>query len=534
MRTGERAGVLSVDAVDHRAFDGDDGADTGDFRPAGDAPTTRRLVRGGLTWRDASAARGGDGDVLLRAVPAAQQRPGGEGQPATPTSPYNPQVVLASATTSPAASSRARTVSCWPSRSPSRGARTSTGASTRWGRCSDRSRGTCRSPTAPPAWRRPTASYLAQHNRPVKTLGDLLTTPAETDTVTLTLSTKLQQTAQQALGGRDGAIVVLDPNTGAVLRHVLQPDLSTPTRWRLNNPTTEAQRVRGGQHRRTRRGFAPAASLAYQDIFPPGSTFKVVTTTAAYEHAPTLVRRLDALLQPASRPIRSGARPRTCATTAAGDVAARSPRCSHLRATPGSPSWARRIGAASMTGRGELLRLQPAATHRPAPQPVRSLTVPPVVVLRGRRGLPGLLVDRPELHGRRRRCRWPWWRPGIADGGVVMTPHVMYQIRDSQNNLVQTLPTQAVAPGRLAGDGQRRERPHAQVVTHGTAAGGGVPAPGRRRGQDRDRPGRVRATRHHRLDDRLRPGHQPDGGRGRGHAASSTVGPPAPRWPDPS
>ena len=66
-------------------------------------------------------------------------------------------------------------------------------------------------------------AYLAQHNRPVKTIADLLTTPVETDTVTLTLSSKLQSAAQQALDGRDGAIVVLDPTTGAVLAMYSNP-----------------------------------------------------------------------------------------------------------------------------------------------------------------------------------------------------------------------------------------------------------------------------------------------------------------------
>ena len=74
-------------------------------------------------------------------------------------------------------------------------------ASTHWAHCSARSPATSPSPTAPPASRRLYGNYLGQHNRPIKTLGDLLTTPQETDTVTLTLSTKLQQTAQQALGG---------------------------------------------------------------------------------------------------------------------------------------------------------------------------------------------------------------------------------------------------------------------------------------------------------------------------------------------
>ena len=41
----------------------------------------------------------------------------------------------------------------------------------------------------------------------------------------------------------------------------------------------------------------------------------------------------------------------------------------------------------------------------------------------------------------------------VANGGVEMTPHVMSQIRDSQGNLVQAVPAQAVVAAHL---GRRR------------------------------------------------------------------------------
>ena len=94
-------------------------------------------------------------------------------------------------------------------------------------------------------------SYLAQHNRPVKTIGDLLTTPTETDTVTLTLSTKLQKTARQALDGRDGAIVVLDPTTGAVLAMYSNPTYD-PNPLAANDATDGGQRLQGRQHQEPR------------------------------------------------------------------------------------------------------------------------------------------------------------------------------------------------------------------------------------------------------------------------------------------
>ena len=131
-------------------------------------------------------------------------------------------------------------------------------------------------------------TYLAQHNRPVKTIGDLLTTPVETDTVTLTLSSKLQLTAQQALRGRPGAIVVLDPGTGAIRAMYSNPTFD-PNPLAANDAATVANAYKADTKVDPATGFSPAASLAFQDIFPPGSTFKVVTATAAYQYAPKLV-----------------------------------------------------------------------------------------------------------------------------------------------------------------------------------------------------------------------------------------------------
>lgn len=91
--------------------------------------------------------------------------------------------------------------------------------------------------------------------------------------VTLTLDLELQQVAEEVLGDRIGAIVAMDPNNGAILamasRPAFDPNLFsspiTSSQWEelqgLNNPFVN----------RALRGY------------PPASTFKIVTTTAAIE-----------------------------------------------------------------------------------------------------------------------------------------------------------------------------------------------------------------------------------------------------------
>ena len=66
-------------------------------------------------------------------------------------------------------------------------------------------------------------SYLVAHAQPPQTLVQLLAPTTATDNVTLTLQPSLQRVAQRQLQGRDGAAVVLDPRTGAILAMYSNP-----------------------------------------------------------------------------------------------------------------------------------------------------------------------------------------------------------------------------------------------------------------------------------------------------------------------
>ncbi len=103
---------------------------------------------------------------------------------------------------------------------------------------------------------------------------------------------------------------------------------------------------------------------------------------------------------------------------------------------------------------------------------------------------------------------------GIANNGIIMTPHVMAEVRDSKAEVLDSYEPEAVADG-----GAARGRPR-RAGHDGRGGGLGVgrqrPDPGRgRRRQDRYRPDRPGHVAH--LVHRLRPGRGPPGGGG-GHA----------------
>ena len=96
------------------------------------------------------------------------------------------------------------------------------------------------------------------------------------DNVVTTLNTRLQEAAYNALGGYKGAVVVLDPQTGAVLASVSKPDFDPNTieaNWNaLANDSANSSLL----------------NRATQGAYPPGSIFKVVMSLAYLREHGTL------------------------------------------------------------------------------------------------------------------------------------------------------------------------------------------------------------------------------------------------------
>jgi len=95
------------------------------------------------------------------------------------------------------------------------------------------------------------------------------------NSVELTIDLELQKVAEQELGDRAGAAVALDPNSGEVLAFVSTPDFDPalftghipPQKWKeyLEDPKR------------------PLEDKALRGMYPPGSTFKIITALAGLE-----------------------------------------------------------------------------------------------------------------------------------------------------------------------------------------------------------------------------------------------------------
>ena len=113
---------------------------------------------------------------------------------------------------------------------------------------------------------------------PQNLVDEILGRPKRGATVVTTIDAKLQQVAARALGSLPGGVVALDPRTGAVLALYANPGYDPN---QLASHDTKG--VRAIKKQLDRDQGKPLLSRASQELFPPGSTFKLVTTAAALE-----------------------------------------------------------------------------------------------------------------------------------------------------------------------------------------------------------------------------------------------------------
>ena len=91
--------------------------------------------------------------------------------------------------------------------------------------------------------------------------------------VTITIDLELQKVAEDAIGKNKAAIVAMDPRTGEILAMASRPAFDPNSLSGRISPAVWKQ-LQGQDHPFVNRALSP---------FPPASTFKIVTTTAALE-----------------------------------------------------------------------------------------------------------------------------------------------------------------------------------------------------------------------------------------------------------
>ncbi len=111
---------------------------------------------------------------------------------------------------------------------------------------------------------------LVGEGNELSTIVDELSGAQEGDNLLTSLDPEAQEAAREALGGRSGSVVALEPDSGRIRAMVSLPDFdpnSIPERFdQLNSDAS-----------------SPLFNRATQARYPPGSTFKVLTAGAALD-----------------------------------------------------------------------------------------------------------------------------------------------------------------------------------------------------------------------------------------------------------
>src|SRR5207244_8734256 len=124
-------------------------------------------------------------------------------------------------------------------------------------------------------------SSLAGHKLPIRRLSDVLTSRTRTGNVTITITKRLQLVAKDALGPRKGAVVAINPSDGSILAMWSAPSYDP-------NPLSahDQKAVAAAWNSLQSDPNKPMLPRAYRERYSPGSTFKVLTSSAALDHAP--------------------------------------------------------------------------------------------------------------------------------------------------------------------------------------------------------------------------------------------------------
>ncbi len=116
------------------------------------------------------------------------------------------------------------------------------------------------------------ALQVNHRGRSVRVLG--FQSPQNGKEIQLTLDLRVQKIAEEALGGKKGSVVILEPYTGEVIAMVSAPSFNPAAFVNKNNSAIS--------------GFfadsdAPLINRAISSVYPAGSVFKPIVATAALE-----------------------------------------------------------------------------------------------------------------------------------------------------------------------------------------------------------------------------------------------------------
>jgi peptidoglycan glycosyltransferase len=295
-------------------------------------------------------------------------------------------------------------------------------------------------------------------------LSQLLSGTQNTGTVVLTLNAKAQQAAQQALSPHHGSVVALDVQTGAILVMYSEPTFDPNVL-----ASHDTKNVQAFQNALLALPSNPELARAWRERYPAGSTFKVVTSALA----------LEAGLAPPTRQfpqLKELPLPQTTQTLKNFGLE----RCGGNIEESFTVSCNTTFGQLGLD-LGEKLALGMAQFGiNTAPPPVD--VNPPVVPSLGPKV--GTFADNKPVFAQAAigqnsievtPLEMAMIAQSVADGGKMMLPHVMSQIRDATGRTVQTFHPSVWRVAMQPGTAATLTQYMIDVVQRGTGTAAQIP-----------------------------------------------------------
>jgi peptidoglycan glycosyltransferase len=322
-------------------------------------------------------------------------------------------------------------------------------------------------------------SYLTPHTRPAKTLRDLLVNRTEVDNVTLTITNKLQSQVaaainQDAPGVNGAAAVVLDPTTGAIEAMYSNPSFDPNTLVSQNIKSDEFTWTALNKLQYLANPLVPGT---YDQRNAPGSSFKVVTTSAVLEHSPTLTNMIYPSIPSITLPLTG-----QVLTNDGGEYCPEKGQpgtLEELLIESCDADFAyigQQLGASTLVGQAEAYGFNGKVPLDVPSDTVATSNFGTVSSFEpdNAAGLMKSAIGQEDVTAS--ALQMAMVAGTVANGGKEMTPHLMEQIRDTQGSLVTSFtpsvwktPIQPSTAATLTTFMQG-------VVQKGTAAGVGFPA----------------------------------------------------------
>jgi len=305
---------------------------------------------------------------------------------------------------------------------------------------------------------------LAGRDLGFRNLKDVLVERTVTGDVVLSVDKELQQLAREGLGNKRGAVVAIDPTTGAIL-----------ALWSF--PSADPNLLAGHDQKAVRAAYdeliaepsKPLLARAYRETYPPGSTFKVVTSAAALERAPEVADRQYPPLKELELPRTRSKLPNFGGATCGGQLA----DLLRVSCNTGFGQMGMDLGAEALFEEATDFGFN----QRPPidlPSAAVSRFPEPEEFDQDEAGLAKSAIGQENV--RATPLQMAMIAGAMVNGGTLMRPSVMREIRDSDGAVVRThepeMWKQAVSP-ELAG--QLRDL-MINVVTSGTGRAAQVPS----------------------------------------------------------